>query len=265
MKKYTLIIALCTWVMALADVQNPAYLQYIQIYKQAAVNQEVKHGIPACITLAQGLLESGAGRSILAVEANNHFGIKCHDWTGETMHWDDDRKNDCFRKYATVDESYEDHAKFLLRPRYSSLFELDVTDYKGWAKGLKQCGYATDPQYANKLVKIIEDYGLAQINGEELLAEEARLADEAEKALAESVEAQEQNKVKDESLLPVREVDLYIGHMVKREKGKRYVVAEYGDTYEAIAAEYKIEVKRILRYNNAKKGDKPKAGTKVRI
>ncbi len=123
-----------------------------------------QHRIPASITLAQGLLESGAGKSKLAVEANNHFGIKCHNnWNGETIRIDDDEKNECFRKYPSPEMSYEDHSQFLItRNRYASLFELETTDYKGWAHGLKAAGYATNPKYAPQLIKLIEDYKLHQ-------------------------------------------------------------------------------------------------------
>lgn len=141
---------------------NEAYLQYIAKYRKLAEEQEKLHKIPACITLAQGLLESGAGNSELAVKAKNHFGIKCHkDWEGATYTHDDETRDECFRKYNKVADSYEDHSKFLLRPRYASLFELPITDYKGWAHGLRRCGYATDPTYAAKLIHLIEDYGLA--------------------------------------------------------------------------------------------------------
>ena len=127
-----------------------------------AVEQMKQYRIPASITLAQGLLESGAGRSELARKSNNHFGIKCHsDWRGGRVYHDDDLRGECFRKYKNAEQSYEDHAKFLTeRPRYASLFKLKVTDYKGWAKGLQRCGYATDRAYANRLIKLIEDYDL---------------------------------------------------------------------------------------------------------
>lgn len=141
---------------------SDAYSSYISRYSDMAVEQMKKYGIPASITLAQGLLESDAGRSTLATRCNNHFGIKCHsDWTGGKMYHDDDAKGECFRCYKSADESFRDHSQFLLNgSRYKSLFSLKSTDYKGWAKGLKAAGYATSPTYATKLIEIIERYGL---------------------------------------------------------------------------------------------------------
>lgn len=173
MKQFFTILLCFVCLCGYGQAQNEAYLKYIQKYKQVALKQEKEYKIPACITLAQGLLESGAGNSELAVKANNHFGIKCHkDWTGDTYTHDDETRDECFRKYKKAEESYEDHSRFLLRPRYASLFELSITDYKGWAHGLKQCGYATDPGYAAKLIKIIEDYDLASITTGEIPVEE---------------------------------------------------------------------------------------------
>ncbi len=140
---------------------NSRYQAYIDQYKDLAISEMLKYDIPASITLAQGLLESGAGMSELARKGNNHFGIKCHDWTGATTYHDDDEEQECFRSYKDAYESYEDHSKFLTRQsRYRRLFSLKRNDYKGWAKGLKACGYATSPTYANKLIAIIELYKL---------------------------------------------------------------------------------------------------------
>ncbi len=139
--------------------------EYITLWKEVAVRKMKEHGIPASITLAQGLLESGNGNSKLAREGNNHFGIKCTpDWTGGKTYHDDDKKGECFRKYKDAAQSYEDHAKFLQRSRYASLFELKPTDYKGWAHGLKKAGYATDPSYAPKLISLIERYELNKLD-----------------------------------------------------------------------------------------------------
>ncbi len=139
--------------------------QYITQWKDVAVKKMAEHGIPASITLAQGLLESRNGNSVLATEGNNHFGIKCTpNWTGGKMYQDDDKKNDCFRKYKDASQSFEDHSDFLMRPRYASLFQLKPTDYKGWAHGLKKCGYATDPEYPQKLITLIERYDLANFD-----------------------------------------------------------------------------------------------------
>ncbi len=132
--------------------------EYIDIWKDEAIYQMVVHKIPASITLAQGILESADGNSELARSANNHFGIKCHsDWTGKKAYHDDDKKGECFRHYPSANESFEDHSLFLKKNRYSPLFELKIDDYKAWAKGLKKCGYATNNQYAQLLIKIVED------------------------------------------------------------------------------------------------------------
>ena len=142
--------------------KREAYLDYIDKYAQVAIREMKLYRIPASITLSQGLIESGAGKSEMAVKANNHFGIKCHDgWDGATFKQDDDAPSECFRKYKSADESYRDHSIFLTqRSRYAPLFKLDIYDYKAWANGLKQAGYATNPRYADILIKVIEDYEL---------------------------------------------------------------------------------------------------------
>ena len=152
--------------MTLPKVQgNNAYNQYIEQYAGIALQNQRNFGIPASITLAQGLLESGAGQSRLATGANNHFGIKCHRaWRGSRTFHNDDRPNECFRAYDRVEDSFKDHGQFLQQPRYRSLQRLEPTDYKGWARGLQKAGYATDRGYANKLIKIIEDYQLYLID-----------------------------------------------------------------------------------------------------
>jgi len=134
---------------------------YIKFYSSIAMDEMIKFGIPASITLAQGILESGAGKGRLAVQANNHFGIKCHDWNGKKIYHDDDEEQECFRKYDNPEYSYRDHSLFLTnRGRYSFLFDLKRDDYKQWAKGLKKAGYATDPKYPQKLIDLIERYEL---------------------------------------------------------------------------------------------------------
>ncbi|PAM95673.1 hemagglutinin [Flavobacterium sp. IR1] len=145
-------------------VTNNVITDYVLQYKDIAMGNMQKYNIPASIILAQGILESGAGRGDLAQEANNHFGIKCHkDWTGETVRHDDDAAQECFRKYTEASESYRDHALFLVgKNRYATLFTYDVDDYKAWAKGLRAAGYATDPNYPDKLISYIERYNLHQ-------------------------------------------------------------------------------------------------------
>lgn len=144
--------------------------QYITNYKEIAKNNMRQYGIPASITLAQGILESGSGQGRLARHANNHFGIKCHkDWTGETIHHDDDAAQECFRKYRHASESFSDHSLFLTsRSRYADLFTLEQDDYKGWARGLRAAGYATDTKYPDKLISLIERYDLYKYDSEVL-------------------------------------------------------------------------------------------------
>jgi DNA-binding Xre family transcriptional regulator len=161
-----LLLILSSFSSSSSFAQSPE--AYIQKYSSIAQQQMREYGIPASITLAQGILESGSGKSKLASEGNNHFGIKCHDtWNGPTMHLDDDAPNECFRKYKSVDQSFEDHSLFLKKPRYQELFGLEITDYKGWAQGLKKCGYATSPTYAKSLIDLIEEYNLTQLDTEQ--------------------------------------------------------------------------------------------------
>ena len=140
---------------------------YIKRWKDEAIRQMVEHRIPASITLAQGILESGSGKSELSSKSNNHFGIKCHKgWEGGRTYYDDDKKGECFRVYDDARDSYHDHSLFLKRDRYASLFDLRIDDYKGWAKGLKRCGYATSPTYAKALIELIERHGLDRYDDE---------------------------------------------------------------------------------------------------
>lgn len=157
-----LIIILFFWT-SLVAAQEMSRAKYITKYKDLAIAEMHQYGIPASITLAQGVLESGNGNSELARKSKNHFGIKCHiSWEGKKVYYDDDEAQECFRKYPTVAASYRDHSVFLQKARYANLFELSITDYKGWAKGLKKAGYATNPKYPELLIKIIEENQLQQ-------------------------------------------------------------------------------------------------------
>ncbi len=212
------------------------YDEYISTYKGIAVDHMRRYKIPASITLAQGLLESGAGKSSLTVSSNNHFGIKCHsDWTGEKVYKSDDNPNDCFRKYKKAEDSFEDHSKFLTRTRYKSLFDLEITDYRGWARGLQQAGYATDKAYANKLIKLIEDYELYQ-------------HDKVGSA---------EGKDDISSLRPEYSHTPYKTHNLI------YVIAVDGDNYEAIAAEFGFKPKDLYKYNEVPEGFPLKKGDLV--
>ncbi len=208
-----------------AEVSADAYTDYIDRYADAAVAQMERHGIPASITLAQGLLESAAGRSTLATEGNNHFGIKCHaDWEGETMLRSDDAPDECFRVYGDVQESFEDHSRFLKRKRYASLFELELTDYCGWARGLKKCGYATNPHYADILITIIERYALNRYDAGSPAAE-AEMAEFIRRTMASS-------------------------HIVRKSRGLHYVISFPGDTYGSLAAEFGVPLEQLLANND---------------
>ena len=158
-----LLVAIMLFVISMCFAQS-VQEEYIKKYCQIAVDEMSRTGVPASITLAQGILESGSGTSQLAIKGNNHFGIKCHsDWTGGKIYMDDDAKNECFRMYHNASESFRDHSDFLRNnQRYASLFQLDRKDYKGWATGLKKAGYATSPTYATRLIEIIETYNLSQ-------------------------------------------------------------------------------------------------------
>lgn len=211
---------------------------YVGQYADQAIREMHASGVPASITLAQGMLESDFGNSPLAKYANNHFGIKCHKgWEGPTFIQDDDEKNECFRKYYEAYESYKDHSEFLrTRDRYATLFDLKTTDYKGWAKGLKKAGYATNPKYADLLIRIIEDNELYKYDKVVKLKE------------SEVVASVEKPKLKQEipQLLDIRAVKVS-GNNIK------YVVAENGDTPANIAKKNEMGLWQILKYNDLDK------------
>jgi flagellum-specific peptidoglycan hydrolase FlgJ len=195
--------------------------KYIEDFKGIAKNNMTQYGIPASITLAQGILESGSGTGVLSVKANNHFGIKCHkEWEGPSVRHDDDSEQECFRKYEHASESYRDHSMFLTtRSRYASLFELPIDDYKAWAKGLRAAGYATDPKYPDKLISLIERYQLYQYDEEVLKSGTTSQASSS--------------KSKD------------------RNTEKTYTVVQ-GDTLYSISKKTNIPVDELKRMNNLK-------------
>ena len=149
---------------ASAQPLNARYLAYIDRYREIAIKQRQDFGIPASITIAQGLLESRAGQSYLATRGNNHFGIKCHKWAGEAVEYDDTLKHECYRKYGSAADSFLDHSRFLKGKRYASLYQFHPSQYKEWAHGLKSCGYAEDPAYPQKLIALIEQYELYKLD-----------------------------------------------------------------------------------------------------
>ncbi len=214
---------------------NQAYQTYVNQYKDLAIEQMLRYRIPASITLAQGLFESRAGLSDLVRQGNNHFGIKCHtSWTGARQYHDDDARGECFRVYQDAKESYEDHSKFLAKqPRYASLFELSTTDYKGWARGLKRCGYATNPQYANKLIQIIELYKLFDYDK----------AKRYDRFMAEHSGTDQ--PVNAEGLL----------HPIRMFNENYYLKARKGDTFKSIGKEVGISWRKLAKYNERDKHD----------
>lgn len=227
---------------------NKTYVEYIEKYAQLAQRQQSQYGIPASIILAQGLLESSAGKSWLALNANNHFGIKCSEWKGESVSYTDDKKNECFRKYGSVIDSYQDHSEFLKnRPRYASLFELSRTDYEGWAHGLKKAGYATDDTYAYKLISIIDTYELHKFD--------------IEQNPNELIIANNKPLVQEKGTMGY--VDPYMKHNIMRNNNVRYVLAVAGDTWGSIADEFNMSENRILKFNDVQPGAILQPGEKV--
>ena len=222
--------------------------EYIQTYKDIAMREMRDHKIPASITLAQGLLESGAGNSALAREAKNHFGIKCHTgWTGKTYYMDDDEKDECFRKYNNAEESFRDHSEFLCgRSRYAALFDLEITDYEGWAKGLKAAGYATNPKYAQLLIDRIELYDLAKYDKIALgqMTDDNVLPDIApEEELLELAYSPAKRTVYE--LVDMTQDKRFI----YENNGVRFVYAKEGETPERLAQEFGIKLKKFCDYN----------------
>lgn len=218
--------------------------EYIEMYKDEAIKEMQRSGVPASITLAQGILESGDGNSPLARKANNHFGIKCHgDWKGKTYHQDDDARDECFRKYKSVLDSYHDHSEFLKKQRYAFLFELKPTDYKGWAKGLKKAGYATNPRYPQLLIKIIEDNNLHQYD------------------LAKAPKKREGKKLwkereEDATTIKSTTAGRRGSHEVKtHENNIRYIEVQEKDNFEKIANEFNMGPWQLYKYNDWEKED----------
>ena len=228
--------------------------EYIKKYEEIAIEEMNRFGIPASITLAQGILESANGNSTLATKANNHFGIKCHKgWTGKTFHMDDDAKNECFRKYKDPFKSYKDHSKFLsTRRRYAFLFELDITDYKGWAYGLKKAGYATNPRYPQLLIKIIEDYGLYEYD---------KLYKTGKTGLAKKTKPKKD--IVPETVLFVKTTQT--GRKVYSNNGVKFIYAEKGDNPYKLAKEFNIYNYQIKKYNHLTKKDTIKEGQMIYI
>ncbi|QZE13641.1 glucosaminidase domain-containing protein [Halosquirtibacter laminarini] len=220
--------------------------EYIEKYREISIKEMNLYHIPASITLAQGILESGDGNSYLAVKAKNHFGVKCHSsWDGPSVRLDDDKKNECFRKYKTVEHSYKDHSIFLQQKRYQPLYKHKITDYKRWARGLKKAGYATNPKYPQLLIRIIEENDLAQYD---------------------------QFYQKDYNTHKASPFDRGSGgfkftignkNRITENNKSRMIVSVKGDTYLSIAQKYGLKEWEIFNYNDAHESDLPKPNTNV--
>ena len=236
------ILLLCFVFCGLSAQERITRQEYIERYKAIAIRQMVEYGIPASITLAQACLESGDGNSTLAIEGNNHFGIKCHGWQGAKIHHDDDQLQECFRKYDKVEDSYRDHSEFLrYRDRYAFLFELDPKDYRGWAFGLKKAGYATAPEYAQRLIAIIEANNLSQYDAP---AEENPEVE----ALPTPITAEKSVRITPDKGSPLYRISL--ARQVYSRNGVTYILAEGYDTYETLAKEFRLFRRELLRFND---------------
>lgn len=223
---------------------NARYQDYVDKYKNIAIREMQRYGIPASITMAQAILESGAGQSDLARKGNNHFGIKCHGWEGRTIHHDDDLRGECFRAYDDPMESFEDHSLFLAnRAHYKSLFQLERTDYKGWAHGLKKAGYATSPTYARRLIEIIELYELHKLD--------------YAKGLVESID---NKRVEIPQTLPANNNVTGGMHRILAYNNNLYVVARQGDSFQSIGEEIGISHKKLAKFNERSHKEQLRAG-----
>jgi hypothetical protein len=257
----------------LSDAQtasdNTGAEKYIQDFHEAAIINMIAHNVPASITLAQGLFESGFGNSPLAKNANNHFGIKCHDWKGETYYHDDDAPQECFRKYASAADSYQDHALFLKnRKRYAKCFELEITDYAGWARELKAAGYATLPTYAEKIISVIERFALHRFDREAL----SRINDSAEMNIPDTLSDAEAKKEQPSENLRVvtdnQELQSTVnppvsGREIREVNGVPFIIAKAGDTKSALCIEFNLAEWQIRRYNDLPYETEIEAGSRV--
>ena len=250
MKKMFIAIVLLLGLLGLSAKDDTPQERYVKKYADMAVKEMVRSGVPASITLAQGMLESGSGMSKLATQGNNHFGIKCHKgWEGKSMRVDDDAPNECFRVYSSVADSYKDHSDFLrYRDRYKFLFDLERTDYKGWAYGLKKAGYATDPGYPAKLIKYIEEYKLYKYD---VLSK----VEEKEVPLSPLV-IEAPKMAREEFHFPLTR-ELF------SKNGVPFVYSLEGETYRSIAKYYHLFHQEILRFNDLRKDEELLPGTVV--
>lgn len=294
----SIVLAAVLSISAIAPDGTPQE-QYIARYAAIAVSEMYRTGVPASITLAQGLLESRYGLSSLAADGNNHFGIKCHDWTGKKQYADDDKKGECFRVYDSAEESFHDHSDFLrYRSRYKTLFEFPVTDYKSWAYGLKAAGYATDPAYPTKLIKLIEDYNLSQydkmsVKQAEKTTEKAvaqtpvptvkEEADKTSKPVAKKARRTKKNSAVGSGLVDdtqtvipdsplsmeeprkvtAKAAESYkfsLSRQMYSLNGVPFIYASEGETIASIASQNNLFVKELLKFNDMKAGHQVEMG-----
>lgn len=297
MKLPKLLLILCCLFSIQAFANKNPRKAYIAKYKDLAIVEMKRTGIPASITLAQGLLESGNGNSTLATKANNHFGIKCHDWTGPSIKIDDDKRNECFRKYEDPYQSYKDHSEFLTkRSRYEFLFKLNPTDYKGWAKGLKKAGYATHPKYAHMLIDIIEEEKLYLLDNNKSLPKSKDYGnsslDEFQNDLDLRLEVAngvhfirvikgdtfynlekkmgitrskllKYNELPKDYILSIDQILYFHKKRNKAARGYNFHLVKAGETLYDIAQKYCVKLKRIRKFNDFSKKHEVSAGDRV--
>jgi len=297
LQKPFLLLIVCCLFSTLALAKNISRKAYIAKYKKLAIAEMKRTGIPASITLAQGLLESGNGNSTLATKARNHFGIKCHDWTGPSIRIDDDEKDECFRKYKDPYQSYKDHSKFLTtRSRYAFLFKLKPTDYKGWAKGLKKAGYATNPRYAHMLIDIIEEEELYLFDkGSKRRKSSHTEKSKFEKSLGDldlrlevangvhfikvikgdtfynleknmgvsRAKLLKYNELPKNYILGINQILYFHKKRNKAARGYNFHLAKSGETLYDIAQEYCVKLKKIRKFNGFSKRHKISEGDRI--
>ena len=265
--KVAIFLLLFTGSFHFLEAKKTTPKEYIQTYKGDAIKEMKRSGVPASITLAQGMLESGYGNSELAKNANNHFGIKCHSsWTGPIYRLDDDKKDECFRKYKTVWQSYRDHSDFLKGSRrYAFLFELKMTDYKGWCRGLKKAGYATNKKYATLLIEMVERYDLNRF----VLVHKSNNTKRRNK-LKKSIKIKDDSENRRNSRLEVEgndDFEISVGKGLSQIKKSanwiNYIEVKKGDTYYNISKRYDIPLSRLYKYNECNSDTLLQVGTRV--
>lgn len=258
--KLFIVILLFLSVIMKASSSKYTRKNYIDKYKKIALSEMKKYKIPASIKLAQGMLESGNGSSTLARRANNHFGIKCHNnWKGRTMKWTDDSHKECFRKYKKVSDSYRDHSLFLKnRERYAKLFKLETTDYRSWAYGLQEAGYATNKNYATLLINIIEDNRLYRFDNKKYQRKITNESYHFDTGLDDPMSPDLKNSMT-LSNVQTKKRKIFTNNRVK------FIFSKEGENIEKIAKEFKMYTWQIQKYNDLKNNDLIKEGQMIYI